>query len=128
MKTEAEPQLAPPGAGLPRLELFVARRLFASRLKRGNREDFNAHFRKERATIAELVAGCDAESAARRVLIDRPRGLEDSSRYWSVWMTLEHLRIVNGAVTRLIGALAQGVKMDGAASTAAVKPSPHVTG
>src|SRR6188768_2132871 len=115
MKTEAEPQLAPPGAGLPRLELFVARRLFASRLKRGNREDFNAHFRKERATIAELVAGCDAESAARRVLIDRPRGLEDSSRYWSVWMTLEHLRIVHHGITRTMEALAAGIVLKGSA-------------
>jgi hypothetical protein len=34
------------------------------------------------------------------VLIARPRGLEDSSRYWSVWMTLDHLRIVHLAAVK----------------------------
>jgi hypothetical protein len=61
------------------------------------------------------------------VLIERVRGLEDSSRYWSVWMTLDHLRIIHGDVAGTIEALAKGVVPPGKASTARVKPSPEVT-
>ena len=55
------------------------------------------------------------------------RGLEDSSRNWSVWMTLDHLRITNDAFARFITDLTQGRIPEGKASTAAVKPSPTVT-
>lgn len=128
MNATVEPKLAAPGAGLPRIELFIGRRLFARRLRRGTRESFTASFQAERAAIAALVKSCGPESAARHVLIERVRGMEDSSRNWSVWTTLDHLRIVNGGITRTIGALARGVVPPGKASTAAVKPSPDVTG
>src|SRR6185369_877237 len=88
-----EPQLARPGAGLPKPELYVARILFALRRWTSTRDVFSAVFQKERHAIQQLVRSCGPVSAARRVLIPRVRGLEDSSRYWSVWMTLEHLRI-----------------------------------
>jgi len=127
MNADIEPKLAPPGAGLPKVELYIARLLFALRRRRGSRDSFNARFEQERGKIRELLRSCDAESGARRVLIERPRGLEDSSRYWSVWMTLDHLRIVHGSITRVIGALAGGKVPGGAASTAAVKPSPQAT-
>jgi hypothetical protein len=123
-----EPRLAAPGAGLPRIELFIGRWLFARRLHRGTRESFAADFEAERAAIAALVKSCNPESAAKRVLIPRVRGMEDSSRNWSVWMTLDHLRIVNVGITRTIGALLKGVVPPGKASTAAVKPGPNVTG
>lgn len=61
------------------------------------------------------------------MLIKRPPGLEDSSRNWSVWMTLDHLRIVHQTMTTVIGALANGEMPEGTASTAAVKPSVGVT-
>jgi hypothetical protein len=122
-----EPQLAAPGAGLPKLELLIGRWLFVRSLRRGTRESFTAQFQSERETIRALVRSCDADAAARRVLIKRPRGMEDSSRNWSVWMTLDHLRIVNGGIARTIGALVKGVVPPGKASTAAVKPGPEVT-
>jgi hypothetical protein len=53
--------------------------------------------------------------------------MEDSSRYWSVWMTLDHLRIVNESIVRIIGALADGKVPKTPASTAGVKPSPDAT-
>jgi hypothetical protein len=53
--------------------------------------------------------------------------LEDSSRYWSVWMTLDHLRIVHHSVGRVIRALTIGSVPPGRASTADVKPSPGAT-
>ena len=97
--------------------------LFALRRRKGNRESFDAHFQRERELIHKLAARCDAESGAQRVLIPRVRGMEDSSRNWSVWMTLDHLRIVNGGITRTIASLGKGVTPPGKASTAAVKPS-----
>jgi hypothetical protein len=124
----SEPQLAPPGAGLPKIELVIARLMFATQRMAGNRESFNARFQQERANIRRMVQGLDAGSASRRVLIQRPPGLEDSSRYWSVWMTLDHLRIMHGGISRIISTLTKEVKLPGAASTAAVKPSPQVTG
>jgi len=125
MTTGSEPQLAPPGAGLPALELFIGRILFALRRRTGDRESFNAQFQKERVAIGHLVERFDPEAAARRVLIPRPRGLEDSSRNWSVWMTLDHLRIVNEQIGQVIAALAKGSAPARTASTAAVKPSPE---
>ena len=127
MTAQTEPKLAAPGAGLPKVELFVARLLFALRRLTGNRRSFDARFRAEREAIRVLVHSCDAESGACRVLIRRPPGLEDSSRFWSVWMTLDHLRIVHHEFVRVIGALTKGVIPEGQASTAAVKPSTEIT-
>lgn len=124
MPTTTEPPLAPPGAGLPLPELLIARLLFGFRRWTGHRAAFTAKFESEREQIRDLVQRCDAARGARRVLIARVRGLEDSSRYWSVWMTLDHLRIVNGSIGQVINALTQGIVPDGRASTAAVKPDP----
>jgi hypothetical protein len=112
---------------LPRHELLIGRLLFALRRWTTGRAAVNARFQREREAIRGLVESCDAPSAARRVLIARPAGLEDSSRYWSIWMTLDHLRIVHQRMSRVIGALAKGVVPPGMASTAAVKPSPLAT-
>ena len=122
-----EPKLAPPGAGLPWVELMIARALFRWRTATVDQAGFSARFQAEREKIRALIPGCDDGQLARRVLIARPRGLEDSSRYWSVWMTLDHLRIVHGGISRIIETLAQGKIPGGVSSTAAVKPNPNVT-
>lgn len=98
----ASPRLAPPGAGLPPPELFVARFLFAVRRRLTSRTAAEARIIAERAHIDALVHRCDPQQARQRVLIQRPRGLEDSSRNWSVYMTLDHLRIVNTGATSTI--------------------------
>ncbi len=124
MDTNTEPTLAPPGAGLPAFELFMGRILFGLRRRLGNRDGFTARFQRERERIRTLVESCEPGLRDRRVLIARVRGLEDSSRHWSVWMTLDHLRIVNGQMALVITALSQGQVPQRKASTAAVKPSP----
>jgi hypothetical protein len=120
------PKLAPPGAGLPAPELIIARFKFKKRLKAGTRESFVAHFQKERQRIAEIVAATPFDEAGRQVLIDRVRGLEDSSRFWSIWMTLEHLRIVNSRIAITVADLAKGVMPAGKVRTADVKPDTSV--
>jgi hypothetical protein len=126
MNSTVEPKLAPPGAGLPEPELLVARFKFKKRLRSGTRESFVAHFQKERQHIAEIVAAPPFEQAGRKVLIERVRGLEDSSRFWSIWMTLEHLRIVHVRIAAIVTDLANGVMPVGKVSTADIKPDGDV--
>ncbi len=127
MSTPSDPQLAPPGAGLPFIELWAARLLFALTRRRGSRETFVARFEQERAAIRALVDCCPEAQRGERVLITRLRGLEDSSRNWSVWMTLDHLRITNMGLVQVVTALTKGHVPKRKASTAAVKPSMLVT-
>ena len=95
MKSPNAPTLAAPGAGLPAPELWIARVLFALKRLFGSREAFTARFEQERAAIRQLLSTSDPARRGQQVLIPRLRGLEDSSRFWSVWMTLEHLSITN---------------------------------
>jgi hypothetical protein len=120
------PRLAPPGAGIPTIERFVGGMIFALNRWRGTREHFAAQFVRERGGIAAQYRDREEGILRERVLIPRLRGLEDSSRFWSVWMTLDHLRIVNVQITQVIEALTQGRMPEGRASTAAVKPSADV--
>lgn len=122
-----EPRLAPPGAGLPKMENIMARVLSRLRLWTGSRESFNASFKRERELIRGLYRGCEADLGARRILIKRLPGLEDSSRNWSVWMTLDHLRITNTAMAGVISELANDIQPTSVVSTATVKPSPAAT-
>lgn len=127
MQPHTLPTLAAPGAGLPFPELLIGRLLFGLRRRLGNAAAFAEKFSAERAAIRLLVDSCVTTRLAERVLIKRLRGLEDSSRHWSVWMTLDHLRITNLAFARFITGLAQGVTPDVVVSTANVKPAPDVT-
>lgn len=122
--TSNGPVLAPPGAGLPAFERVIGGAVFALRRRFGSKKGFTAQFRNERETIARLVGAGGETALRRRVLIPRLRGLEDSSRFWSVYMTLDHLRIVNNDITRVIADLARGRAPEGKVSTAAVKPTP----
>jgi hypothetical protein len=86
---------------------------------------FDRELIAERQRVIDLVGLGDESSNRQRVLIPRLRGLEDSSRNWSVWMTVDHLRIVNDGVAGTMSELILGRTPPGAASTAAVKPSPE---
>jgi hypothetical protein len=120
------PRLAPPGAGLPAVELFFARLMVRWQSKRTSRQESAHLFASEREALLNLAAGKADSLLAKPALIKRLPGLEDSSRNWSVLMTLDHLRIVNDQIAMVIGLLAQGKTPSSPASTAAVKPSPDV--
>lgn len=121
------PNLAPPGAGLPPVELFFARLIFRWQARRTTPATAAATFTKEQAAILALIHRTPAALLTQPVLIQRLPGLEDSSRNWSLLMVLDHLRIVNSQITHVIGSLIHDRLPARAASTAAVKPSPHVT-
>jgi hypothetical protein len=118
-----EPKLAAPGAGLPKIELMVARLMFGWQAKRTSREQVVALREREKKTMLTMIEGMSPEALSERVLIRRLRGLEDSSRYWSLLMVLDHLRIVNSNGSEIITALGNGVSLDRVADTAKVKPS-----
>jgi hypothetical protein len=120
------PQLAPPGAGLPKLEQFFARVMVRWMARRTDRPTATAIFARERDAILHLLEGASPEKLSTRVLIKRLPGLEDSSRYWSALMTVDHLRIVNAEITTVIASLGNGKSPSRVVSTAAVKPSETV--
>lgn len=121
------PRLAPPGAGLPAIERFVANLMIRWKAAHTSREEASAAFQTERTAILALLRGREEAALSRPVLIKRLPGLEDSSRYWSLLMVVDHLRIVNREITEVITTLARGQVPDRQASTADVKPSPQVT-
>ncbi|NCF85669.1 MAG: hypothetical protein GWQ08_09055 [Verrucomicrobiaceae bacterium] len=83
-------------------------------------------FTDEASRIEALIAQCPPNKRATPVLIERFRGIEDSSRYWSVYITLDHLRIVNKGITRIIEKLAAADSSRlREVSTADVKPNPR---
>lgn len=90
---------------------------------RFDREKLTQLFVQERSEIIELVDRASEEHAFQPVLIDRIRGIEDSSRCWSVYMTIDHLRIVNQSIAAVIGLLTQGSVPKNKVSVAAAKPS-----
>jgi hypothetical protein len=124
MKKNETPRLAPPGAGLPWIEHQIARLLFGIRCLRGDRASFLRTFREEQEKIRLLMESFPTDERGKPILIARAVGLEDSSRHYSAWMVLDHIRIVNNACVEIITQLTQGVAMSGAVSTATVKPDP----
>lgn len=123
-QNEPEVQLQPPGAGLPGVELFFARLGFRALGLFVSRRGASRWFREEADRILALARSLAPADASRQVLIPRLAGLEDSSRYWSVYMTLEHLVMVDTGILGVIESLVAGRAVNQVVSTAAVKPSP----
>ena len=116
-------QLEPPGAGLPPLELAVARWvLFPFWCASTQWEKSHNIFQEETNKILSLCKSLSPAELTKPVLIDRLRGIEDSSRFWSIAMTMEHLCIVNDRIADLIVSLGRGIPPPGVIGTADVKP------
>jgi DinB superfamily len=117
------PQLAPPGAGLPWFEALVVRwfgrRMLRSRL---DWERAQAAIARVSSRLAKEAMAMDDETLARRVLIKRLRGLEDSSRYWSPAMVLEHLVITGEMFTDFVVTLSNGRPVEDRRGIADIKP------
>lgn len=128
MKVVAAPvQLAPPGAGIPPLEVALAKFVFGFMRAVKTREWANRHFHAEATRMVRMARNLTPQAANTPVLIPRVIGIEDSSRNWSVLMTLDHLAIVNSAVIDIIETLAAERLYSRSVSIAAVKPKPAQT-
>jgi len=118
-----EPKLDKPGAGLPFIEWAVAKYIIFPRLFKNTTID-QAIERYEKVTdqIIAVTNPLDIAVLSERRLIPRLQGLEDSSRYWSVAMTLQHLIIVSHSMRKVVTTLSQGKAIDHKASIADLKP------
>jgi len=118
-----EPKLAPPGAGLPWFQLLIMRYYLGPIVAmKTSRDDSRRRFEKISQKIMQMIEPLNHEQLGRKVLIPSQVGLEDSSRYWSIAMTLEHIVIVGRAMCSVIPQLENGVTPSLVADTAKVKP------
>ena len=121
-----EPTLASPGAGLPLHEQLLIKFFILPRLSRKlSREEAIALFDAEGREALTLAQGLSEENLVRPVLIDRVRGIEDSSRNWSVVMTLHHLIIVGAGIKQAIQLLNRGTVPNRETRIQDVKPDPN---
>lgn len=103
--TTAQPILESPGAGLPAFELAWLRILFRCACRLISLTTGLKWFKFEARKIRALVGKVSATQATVPVLIDRVVGIEDNSRYWSAFMVLDHLRIVDEGITQIVETL-----------------------
>lgn len=115
-------KLAPPGAGLPLHERISGRLALALGARLRSTERVTEDFLAEGRRVLDLARSVPETDARRRVLVRRIPMMEDSSRYWSLYMVLDHLIQVDTAVwvllRRLAGARAAGMQV----KIEAVKP------
>lgn len=122
-ENEDIPKLDPPGFGLPIIQEFVLRYVAFPILRRVfTWEKASERFISEGERIRTKINSIPVERRTKRVLAPRLMGIEDSSRYWSLSMTLEHILIVSTGVLQLIGGLSRGEKFEYVVDTAKVKP------
>lgn len=116
-------KLAPPGAGLPFFEgLYAKYVLFPRGMRKFDWKKSLDKLETETTRIIEYAKPLSVEAFLAPVLIDRIAGIEDSSRHWSVAMTIEHLIITMRGMTQIAEMLAAGKDMNVSVSTANVKP------
>lgn len=124
-----EPQLDKPGAGVPFFQ-ELAMRLYVGPFVAGQADwdEVDDNFQKLNEKIRKLVGNTPADRLTKRALVPPQKGLEDSSRYWSVAMCLEHLALVGGHMKTIIIELSHGRVPPVRVDTAAVKPKGEMTG
>jgi hypothetical protein len=116
--------LQPPGAGLPFFEIIWLRPAFKLKCLAMSQAAASHIFREEADKIVQLVRATPIDQCATPVLIDRVRGIEDSSRNWSVYMVLDHLRIVDEGIATMVEALTSGEALSHVVRIQDVKPRP----
>lgn len=104
------PQLEAPGAGIPwpqklMLQYFVKPRVAEKSNVKSNLESFIKVNQKIEFIIQEMIElekqNPNIDLLNQKILVPSQRGLEDSSRFWSAQMVLEHIVIV-GTLIRFV--------------------------
>ena len=122
-QTQTEPVLDKPGAGVPWPQIAYLRFYIGPFV--AGRSDWDKNwtlFDNVNNGILAKIENLTGPQLEKKILIRPLPALEDSSRYWSLAMTLEHLIIVGEAQKKIITALAQGIVPPGKGDTASVKP------
>ncbi|MCE9534301.1 MAG: hypothetical protein K8T89_24745 [Planctomycetes bacterium] len=103
-------KLQKPGSGLPWWELLAARYIvFPHICRKLSWAAAAKQFQDEGSRVLAAFDALPAEKLREPVLIRRVAGMEDSSRYWSAAMTVEHLTMVGTAIRQTISSLRRGV-------------------
>ncbi len=123
MSKNIEPKLAKPGAGLPFFELLLTRYWILPRMSSSmSWEEAHQMFLSEGEKILKLIEPISLENMDRKILIPHVKGLEDSSRYWSIAMTLEHLMIIGDLFALIVEDLGRHKEVKSNLTLADVKP------
>ncbi|MFO0700026.1 MAG: hypothetical protein U0236_12420 [Nitrospira sp.] len=123
-QTTISPTLESPGAGLPAFELAWLRLLFRLACRVIWKNLGLRWFNFEAKKIVALANRVSAAQGTVPVLIDRITGIEDSSRYWSVFMVLDHVRIVDEGITLIVTTLTTDRLFPQEVRIQDVKPNP----
>lgn len=123
-----EPKLDKPGAGIPFLERMILRFYYAPFVAgKSEWKDSRIRFDKLATKVSKVIEGLSDEQLSKKVLVPPQKGLEDSSRYWSIAMVLEHIVIVSQGIERILEGLTSGKKLNLVFSIADVKPPGKVS-
>lgn len=118
-----EPKLDAPGTGLPLVQEWLLKHVIFPVLRRLiSRKRALAIFEKEGRVALSLLREMPESLRHQRILLPRMLGIEDSSRFWSMAMVLEHIMIVSNGVAQVIARLSSGQPVHETVSTAKVKP------
>lgn len=104
--SKPEPKLKPAGAGLPFIERNLLRHVYVPMaLNCISWERARRRFMAETEKSLAVYQSIPPELHGEKILIKRLGGLEDSSRYWSADMTLEHMILVAKGMVNVIATL-----------------------
>ncbi|MGZ5280237.1 MAG: DinB family protein [Pseudobdellovibrionaceae bacterium] len=117
------PKLAAPGAGIP-LHHKILLRVYVKPFiaAKSSPEASKKTFKKVTDKILDELEGLTAGQLTQKVLVPPQAGLEDSSRFWSIAMTLEHLGIVGRKISTAVTALSENQPIVEKADTGKMKP------
>jgi hypothetical protein len=120
---DIQKSLASPGAGLPVVQAFLLRHLiFPTYCLTTSWDKALTAFLAEGQRTLALAEQLSDDQSQRRVLVKAPMGIEDSSRYWSATMVLEHLIEVGARIAVGVVELTHGSAVTVKADIADVKP------
>lgn len=108
-----QPQLDKPGAGLPFLDSLYLRFYIGPYQSRAADKAKNLRlFKMIGARILKEANDVPDGKRDQKVLVPKMKGIEDSSRFWSVNQTLEHMLITGTGMRGLIVDLVNGKPTD----------------
>ena len=100
---QIEPILQAPGAGLPVIEGMLLKYIVAPTLSAMTPWRLAVHlFLSEGYKALALAEKATHAKCDKRVLVPRLIAMEDSSRFWSVYMTLRHLILVGETIEDIL--------------------------
>ena len=105
IKFQRIPQLETPGSGLPSPELFIGKMGLALYRSVISHHGATTWFKSESQQLIALASSVSEVVGKQRVLIRRVVGIEDSSRFWSVFMVLDHLLIADRLTIKIMESL-----------------------